>query len=515
MPELTTEELSQRILSCRLLDNKQLNNALSGLGGRNVDVEAFKSNLLANEMLTNWQLTRVIDGHKKGYYYGNWKVLYMVGAGTFARVYRSVNIKTGDVMAVKVLRNRYTDDMITRERFMREAQTVMKLRHPNIVPIHEVASHRGRIYMVMDFIEGQNLREFTKAHGRVKLVTALDITRDVCSGLAYAVSQGVTHRDVKLSNVLLSSSGRASLVDFGLAAADDQEQEREGFYNPRSVDYAGLEKATQADRNDRRSDIFFAGCNLYQLLSGEPPLFETRERMRRMSTDRYRQIKPLSSHCPDLPHRVITLANKMMALDPSERYQTARDAMEATLRVIAAIKEGDTRAYDENMTEDEARAYAKLTHKNTEGDGKTIMVLESNTALQDTLRKKLKKYSYRALIISTPNRALERFRHLDPAEPMPADCLIFGTAGLGYDAIRAFNEFVEFPMGQDVPCLILIKKDRQKEFMAQMDLQAHHRVLTLPLKFREIREQLQDLLGIEPQKSRVPDDDEDDSENEK
>ena len=186
MPELTTDDLSQRILSCRLLDNKQLNHALSRLGSRNVDVEAFKSSLLQSELLTNWQLTRVIDGHKKGFYYGNWKVLYMVGAGTFARVYRSVNIKTGDVMAVKVLRNRYTDDMLTRERFMREAQTVMKLRHPNIVPIHEVAGHRGRIYMVMDFIEGQNLREFVKAHGQVKVMTTLNITRDVCAGLAYA-----------------------------------------------------------------------------------------------------------------------------------------------------------------------------------------------------------------------------------------------------------------------------------------------------------------------------------------
>ena len=501
MPELTTDDLSQRILSCRLLDNKQLNHALSRLGSRNVDVEAFKSSLLQSELLTNWQLTRVIDGHKKGFYYGNWKVLYMVGAGTFARVYRSVNIKTGDVMAVKVLRNRYTDDMLTRERFMREAQTVMKLRHPNIVPIHEVAGHRGRIYMVMDFVEGQNLREFVRAHGQVKVMTTLNITRDVCAGLAYAATQKVTHRDIKLSNVLLSSTGRASLVDFGLAAGDNEVQERDGFYNPRSVDYAGLEKTTGAERNDRRSDIFFVGCNLYQMLSGEAPLFETRERMRRMSSERYRKIKPLSSLCKDLPHRVITLTNKMMALEPKDRYQTPRAAMEATMRVIAAIKEGDTKRYDEEMSSEEARAYEKITHRNTEGEGNTVMVVESNPTVQDTLRKKLKNYSYRALIISDPRRALERFRYLDPAEALPANLMVFSTAGLGFEAIDAFNEFVTFPMGQDIPCLILVKKERQAEILERLDLKSHHSVLTLPVKFAEIREQLQQLLKL-----TVPDD---------
>lgn len=499
MPELTTEELCQRILSCRLLDSKQINDALSSLGGRNIDIEAFKSYLLQTGLLTNWQLTRVIDNHRKGYFYGNWKVLYLVGAGTFARVYRSEHVKTGDVKAVKVLRNRYTDDMITRERFMREAQTVMKLRHPNIVPIYEVESHRGRIYMVMDFIEGQNLREFVKAHGKVEVMTALEVTRDVCSGLAYAASQGITHRDIKLSNVLLSSSGRACLVDFGLAAADDHEELRAGFYNPRSVDYAGLEKTTNAPRTDKRSDIFFVGCNLYNMISGKPPLLETRERMKRMAADRYRKIKPLSSHNPDLPHRVVTLTNKLMALKPEERYQTAREAMDATLKTINAVKEGDVRKYDAELSEQEANAYARLTHKITEGEGKTVMVVESNAALQDTLRKRLKKIGYRVLILSDPVRALDRFRHLDPAEDSPADCMIFGSAGLGYAAIEAYQEFIGFSMGAEVPCLILIKDERMQEFESKIELQEHHRILSLPVKFPRIREALQDLLGIAAQ----------------
>ena len=92
----------------------------------------------------------------------------------FARVYRAVHEKTGEIKAVKVLRQRYSNDMETREQFLREARMVMKLRHPNIVPIHEVEEDKTRIYMVMDFVEGQNLREYVKAHNRLPVITVLE-----------------------------------------------------------------------------------------------------------------------------------------------------------------------------------------------------------------------------------------------------------------------------------------------------------------------------------------------------
>ena len=128
------------------------------------------------------------------------------------------------------------------------------------------------------------------------------------------------------------------------------------------------------------------------------------------------------------------------------------------------------------------------------------MVVESNTTVQDTLRKNLKNIGYRVLILSDPARALERFRDLDPAEDSPANCVIFGSAGLGYAAIEAFNEFVGYPMGRTVPSVILVKEERMKEFRGKMTPQEHHRILALPVRFPRIRAALQDLLGIEPEK---------------
>ena len=160
MSQLNAEQLAQRIFDCGLMGAKELDSVLQQAGGRGpATFDQLVTALVEQELLTNWQIARVVEGHRIGYYYGNWAVLYMIGHGTFARVYRSVHRKTGDIKAVKVLRQRYSSDLESREQFMREARMVMKLRHPNIVPIHEVEQDKARIYMVMDFVEGQNLRD--------------------------------------------------------------------------------------------------------------------------------------------------------------------------------------------------------------------------------------------------------------------------------------------------------------------------------------------------------------------
>ena len=152
MSQLNAEQLAQRIYDCGLMSMPELESTLGSAGGRGkASFNEFIEELLLQEKLTNWQIARVCDGHRQGYFYGSWKVLYLIGAGTFARVYRAVHQTSGEIKAVKVLRQRYATDMETRDQFLREARMVMELRHPNIVPIYEVEEERNRIYMVMDF----------------------------------------------------------------------------------------------------------------------------------------------------------------------------------------------------------------------------------------------------------------------------------------------------------------------------------------------------------------------------
>lgn len=491
----TTEALSHRIFECGLAETSDLTQITTELGSRANSLDAFKSELLRRELLTNWQLRRVEEGFKTGFFFGNWKVLYLVGAGTFARVYRSTHRISGDVRAVKVLRQRYVDDKTTTEQFVREGTTVMRFSHENIIKIYEVESDRDRTYMVMDLIEGQNLRDYVKAHNQLDLMRALAITRDLASGLSYAFKRGITHRDLKLSNVLLSSSGSACLVDFGLAGGDKEiTGETEDMVNPRSIDYAALERVMKVRRNDKRSDIFFLGCMLYHMLSGKPALYETRERMQRLSTQRFKDIVPITKLLPELPGRVVVLLGKMMELDADKRLQTPGDVFDAVVATISALEAGENEAFDPVLAAKAERDFVRSTKREEEGKGRTIMLIESKAKLQDLFRDKLKEVGYKVLIFSDPRRALTRFEYIDPTEPPIADVVLFSCAELGTDGLSAFNYFANGDETKSIPAVLMVT-DQQSHFVTQAKLSPIRTFLELPVKVSRLRKTMLGLLA--------------------
>ena len=313
MVELSPEQLAQRASDLNLVDRRQLESVWGELG-TNVSLGDMQRVLLGRGILTNYQFDRLARGEKAGFFYGDYKVLYLVGTGSFARVYRAVHRETGQVVALKVLRTRYSESPVQTEQFLREGSMGAKLRHPNIVPIYEVYS-KGRLhFLVMEFIEGQNLRDFVQVRKKLSIPDAVSITTDITAGLAYAMEHGITHRDMKLSNALIASSGRAQIVDFGLAAATTGNDE-EDLSNPRTIDYAGLERATGCKKDDPRSDIFFNGCMLYQMLSGESPI-PFGDRMSRMNNSRFANIKPILDVAPELPGPIAKVVSKAIKLDP-------------------------------------------------------------------------------------------------------------------------------------------------------------------------------------------------------
>ncbi|MEZ6070237.1 MAG: serine/threonine-protein kinase [Pirellulales bacterium] len=432
MGELSAEQIAQRAYDLNLIDNRQMQAVWGELGTHEVPADDLLQLLVRRELLTNYQVERLVKGERSGYFYGSYKVLYRVATGSFARVYRSVDVNTNKIVALKVLRRRYCDDSAMTEQFYREGQMGRTLRHPNIVPIYDVVSCGTEHYLVMEFVEGHNLRDFVRIRKKIAPDESVKLMIDIANGMHYAFERGVTHRDLKLTNILVSSRGQAKLVDFGLAAADDRikdgalaDQE-----NPRTIDYAGLERATGVRKDDQRSDIYFLGCILYHMLTGKAALQETKDRIQRLSRSRYTDVEPIYRAEPGLPVAVTAVVNKAMELDVSARYQTPAELL-IDLKIasdkLASGDGGNGEADSENSeqrglsSEAERQRWAKTLIPDSQR--RAVMFVESDTRMQDIFRDGLKRSGYRVLLTSDPQRALDRFS----ADASAADCVVFST----------------------------------------------------------------------------------------
>ena len=484
MSDISPQKLVRRCTEAGVVEIPQLDSALNEAGGADTELDNFTSVLLRKELITNWQLERLVTNQREGYFYGKYKILYLVGAGTFARVYRAVNTENDRVCAIKVLRMRYSDDLGATEQFMREARLVMPLTHPNIVRVHDVDSWRGRHYMVMDFIEGQNMRDFVKLRKHMELNESIKLTNDICQGLNYALQNGMTHRDLKLSNVLISSKKGAKLADFGLASMIDPKDDKEfvNAPNPRSIDYAGLERATNVPRNDVRSDIFFVGCMLYHMLSGRPPLAETRDRMQRLNVGRYRDIPPLGRFVQGLPQMVMNIIKKSLAFDPALRYPNYDPLISDLAKIQNAESVLLQRTVKTNEEDESTDDNVRGGVIQQEGEDMTILVVDSRQTMQNLLRAQLSKRGYRVLFVSNAERAIQRLK----GSPGEFDCAVFCTGELGESALNVFNQLDDDHVTSKLPALIIVEKD-QASFASQARLSDLHSLLHQPVKVRELR----------------------------
>src|SRR5512135_406894 len=160
MAELDAQSLVRRAVLLGLIGQEQALEARADADDGSVG--ALTRTMLRKGMLTSWQLERLNRGDPSGFFYGDCKVLFHLAEGTFARVYRGVRVTSGEPVAVKVLRRRFFTDPAAVDRFKKEAEAGMALRHPNIVQILDYGERGRRGYMIMEYVEGANLREFLK-----------------------------------------------------------------------------------------------------------------------------------------------------------------------------------------------------------------------------------------------------------------------------------------------------------------------------------------------------------------
>ncbi len=484
--EFTPRSLTQRAIDLELATSEQIDRFWGELRTSDIKLEDVKNLLLRKGILTNFQLDRMCTGERLGYYYGPYRVLYMIGAGTFARVFRCVHRDTGRVVAVKVLRRRHRDQVASVEQFLREGRMGLQLRHPNIVTIYEIENDARAPYLVMEFVEGETLREILKIRGTFGAADSLNIMQDICSGLEFATSKGVTHRDLKLTNVLVHSSGRCKLVDFGLAALADVSSPEAIADCPsaRAIDYAALERGTGVRKGDIRSDLFFAGVILYNVVCGKPALVETRDRAQRLNIARFTDFPPLSEQMSGLPDSIYAICNKALEFDPEKRYQTPSAMLSDVQSAIKQLENPDGENIEKKTSQHSIQEINEVEAK--EGQGKTLIIVENKPDLQNILREKLKKRGYRVLIFGDPERALSKF---SPDETSPADCVVLCAPDLGILALDAFNKFAEQEHTKNVPVVMLVDP-KQQHIIRGAKTSSIHVLVPMPLKVRELRQAL-------------------------
>lgn len=489
MAQLSTEHVAQRTFNLGLLNDRQFQEVWSLLGSRNVTADDFLQQCVRREFMTNYQVERVLQGERTGFFFGDYKVLYLVGTGSFARVYRAVHRETDKVVAVKVLRRRFSDIPAQYEQFAREGELGCTLRHPNIVPIYEVHSGQGMHFLVMEFVEGRNLREFVKVRKKVDSAEATRIMVEIAAGLDYAFERGLHHRDLKMSNVLISARGRTKLVDFGLAgineAANADSIPDVDLPNTRTIDYAALERATGVRRDDARSDIYFMGCIYYNMLIGKPALVETRDRTYRLSKSRFEEVVPVRQSDPTLPHCVSLVVNRAMAFDPDLRYQTPGQMVKDLKLAAKRIEDGEV---EEEEGPDHKAVVVRQQPKHP--NQPTVMVVEADVEMQNVLRSGFKKAGYRVLVTGDPGRAAAQFYQ----KPDVADCILFNAQQLGEKALEAFNLFGKNTETANLPALLLLDEG-QRSWLDRAETSDNRIALFMPLTMKQLRDALASLLA--------------------
>src|SRR3954451_11864273 len=215
------------------------------------------------------------------------EILECLGRGGMGVVYKARQKSLDRLVALKLLAPERVHDLKFAERFAHEAQALARLNHPNIVTIHDFGQAGGFFYLLMEYVDGVNLRQLLQSH-RLHGSEALAIVPRVCEALQYAHEHGIVHCDIKPENLLLDKTGRVKIADFGIARMLDAEATNVGFSETQPAgtpQYMAPEQRIHGQSADHRADIYSLGVVLYELLTGQLPNEELQRPSRKVQID--------------------------------------------------------------------------------------------------------------------------------------------------------------------------------------------------------------------------------------
>jgi eukaryotic-like serine/threonine-protein kinase len=332
---LSAAELRARVERSRLLSQDALEAAFSSDGS-----DPPTDRLVKEGLLTPFQAKQLEAGRTDGFFLTDkYKLLDFIGHGGMGKVFLCEHLLLQRLVAVKLLQLTTGDGSEaaarTQERFYREARAVAALDHPNIVRLHDVDRAGRDPFMVMEYVDGNNLHAIVADHGPLDPTRAAHYVAQAARGLRHAHDAGLIHRDIKPANLMLDRAGIVKILDLGLARFQQDPTRNQNItarYDNKviigTVDFMSPEQAEDSSAVDGRTDIYSLGCTLYFLLTGRVP-FPDRTAPQKMYAHQTKAPAPVSEIAPGVPGGLLEVLDRMMAKDPDERYQTPAEVERA------------------------------------------------------------------------------------------------------------------------------------------------------------------------------------------
>ena len=253
---------------------------------------------------------------------GRYRLIAQQGSGGMAVIYRAIDQELGRTVAVKILRPSLTGDEEFLKRFKNEARNVANLSHPNIVTVHDVGNDGQTHFIVMEFIDGSDLKKLIRRDGALPVDVAVDLAIQICAGIGFAHRAGLVHADVKPQNVLLTSSRQVKVTDFGIAQAfsytQPQQKEQIVWGSPH---YFAPEQA-EGEKPTPASDVYSIGIVMFEMLSGHLPYAGASQQELAMAHIK-EPVPHLSEVAPHVPEALSRIVYKVMSKKPEQRYRMA------------------------------------------------------------------------------------------------------------------------------------------------------------------------------------------------
>jgi eukaryotic-like serine/threonine-protein kinase len=300
------------------------------------DSLALAHQLIAEGTITEFQARRLLRG-KRGFAFGRYVLLDHVGQGARGRVFKARHRLMDRVVALKVMASGALNESSV-SRFFREMKIVALLDHANVVRAIDADVHEGCPYIVMEYLEGDDLEHVLARRGPLPPDEVIDYMAQVARGLAHAHERGVIHRDVKPTNVFLLKTGVAKVLDLGFGELAGMTGQAGNIFDTDedivvgTTDFMSPEQV-QNKKIDGRTDLFSLGCTMYRLLTGTYAFPGVTREVRLVKRIRERHV-PITDVRPGLSYRLVAIVDRLLAARPDDRFRSATDAAEALEALI-------------------------------------------------------------------------------------------------------------------------------------------------------------------------------------